>query len=222
MQIINRSGIYEIVNTVNGKRYIGSAKRMRYRLKDHRKHLRRQDHDNQKLQRAWNKYGAEVFRYRPLLVCSPENLLFYEQLCIDNLLPEYNICRIAKSSLGTKRTPEHCAAQSARMKGKRMSVEARARMSASRIGKKHSEETKRKMAIAATGRKLSEEIRQKVGAAHRGRKLTPEHYAALSAGRRAYWDQKITARSMSKTPDWATGLPLIGEGKIGQTLKEAS
>jgi len=27
---------------------------------------------------------------------------------------------------------------------------------------------------------------------------------------------------MSKTPDWATGLPLIGEGKIGNTLKEAS
>ena len=27
---------------------------------------------------------------------------------------------------------------------------------------------------------------------------------------------------MSKTPAWATGLPLIGEGKIGNTLKEAS
>ena len=27
---------------------------------------------------------------------------------------------------------------------------------------------------------------------------------------------------MSKTPAWATGLPLVGEGKIGSTLKEAS
>lgn len=27
---------------------------------------------------------------------------------------------------------------------------------------------------------------------------------------------------MSKTPAWATGLPLVGEGKIGNTLKEAS
>lgn len=28
--------------------------------------------------------------------------------------------------------------------------------------------------------------------------------------------------ALSKTPDWAPGLPLIGEGKIGRTLKEAS
>jgi hypothetical protein len=27
---------------------------------------------------------------------------------------------------------------------------------------------------------------------------------------------------MSKTPAWATGLPLIGEGKIGDTLKGSS
>ncbi len=29
-------------------------------------------------------------------------------------------------------------------------------------------------------------------------------------------------QTMSTTPAWATGLPLIGEGKIGSTLKEAS
>jgi DNA polymerase len=33
---------------------------------------------------------------------------------------------------------------------------------------------------------------------------------------------QFMVQTMSKTPAWATGLPLIGEGKIGDTLKEAS
>ena len=32
----------------------------------------------------------------------------------------------------------------------------------------------------------------------------------------------VLGTKRSKTPAWATGLPLIGEGKIGDTLKEAS
>ena len=50
--MIQQSGIYEILNTVNGKRYIGSAVNLAKRWKEHRTGLNRKDHANQILQRV--------------------------------------------------------------------------------------------------------------------------------------------------------------------------
>lgn len=43
------AGIYEICNTVNGKRYIGSSVRIKERWRDHRSALDGGKHENQKL-----------------------------------------------------------------------------------------------------------------------------------------------------------------------------
>lgn len=81
-----------IVNTKNGKRYIGSSLNIRKRLWEHRANLRHNKHHNPHLQSSWNKYGEQSFIYSILETCE-ENIRFdREQLYISSLNPEYNIC----------------------------------------------------------------------------------------------------------------------------------
>jgi group I intron endonuclease len=53
--------IYKIINTVNGKFYVGSTTNTRERFRTHRNKLRRNKHHTKHLQAAWNKYGESMF-----------------------------------------------------------------------------------------------------------------------------------------------------------------
>lgn len=54
-----KSGIYMIINNINEKKYIGSAKNIDKRWYEHRYTLNKNCHDNSLLQNAWNKYGKK-------------------------------------------------------------------------------------------------------------------------------------------------------------------
>jgi group I intron endonuclease len=54
-------GVYKIVNKATGQCYVGQSQRAKKRLKEHFRLLRWNKHTNQKLQRAYNKYGADNF-----------------------------------------------------------------------------------------------------------------------------------------------------------------
>lgn len=98
------SGIYQI-SFPSGRRYIGSAKNFAIRWRGHKTKLKAGKHCNRILQAAWDKYeGAALFER--LLICAPEDLLFYEQMAIDSLSPEINVLTVAGSSLGYKHTEE--------------------------------------------------------------------------------------------------------------------
>lgn len=196
-----RSGVYEIRNA-NGKRYIGSAVHLSQRWGSHRHQLRRNTHHSAHLQSAWNKSGEAAFNFYKLVICKPEHLLMYEQLCIDGFAPEYNICRTAGSSLGVKRTPGCRANLSASKRGNKYalgfkhSAESRAKLSASLRGKqnalgyKHSASALAKMSATHLGRKrptFSDEHKAKISAALLGRKLTPETIAKMSAAKKQWW-----------------------------------
>ncbi|QAU03926.1 hypothetical protein Henu6_gp121 [Acinetobacter phage Henu6] len=56
-------GIYKIVNTINNKVYIGSAKNFVERYKRHLKDLQMNKHINVHLQRAYIKYGEKSFNF---------------------------------------------------------------------------------------------------------------------------------------------------------------
>lgn len=49
------SGIYQIINLVNGKCYVGSAVNIKKRCYYHLRSCRLNKHHSKKLQRAWNK-----------------------------------------------------------------------------------------------------------------------------------------------------------------------
>lgn len=64
--LTNVWGIYKILNTVNGKFYIGSTNNLRKRLYEHYRELNLGTHTNKHLQAAWIKYGKEGFKFQIL------------------------------------------------------------------------------------------------------------------------------------------------------------
>lgn len=97
-----QSGVYEIVNTLDGKRYVGSAQDIPARWIVHQHFLRKGKHHSAKLQNAWNKYGEAVFELLVLEVCDRSRLYEVEQAHIDALSPEYNMTLIAESPRGAR------------------------------------------------------------------------------------------------------------------------
>lgn len=85
-----KCGVYLIVNTLNGNRYVGSSKNLYGRLYDHFYSLEHQTHHNKHLQSAYNKYGECNFMYCILEFCSEEHQYELEQSYISFMKPEYN------------------------------------------------------------------------------------------------------------------------------------
>lgn len=56
--------IYQIENLVTNESYIGQTIDFQRRIKTHINRLRRGQHENPKLQNAWNKYGEQEFHFR--------------------------------------------------------------------------------------------------------------------------------------------------------------
>jgi predicted GIY-YIG superfamily endonuclease len=68
-------GIYKIENLVNGKVYIGSSQDINKRWKQHLYSLRKGQHHSYHLQKAWEKYGEENFKFEIVEVVTDESLL---------------------------------------------------------------------------------------------------------------------------------------------------
>lgn len=106
------SGIYEIVNQVNGKIYIGSSIDIERRRNDHFNTLRNNRHKNKHLQSSYNKHGEEAFIHSVIQDGIPrEKLIEFEQYYMDlcdcyNPKIGYNLSPTAGNSLGVKHTDE--------------------------------------------------------------------------------------------------------------------
>lgn len=143
--MLPRSGIYEIRNIVNEKRYIGSAVDSRARQSQHFSTLAKGQHCNRKLQAAWNKYGAGAFAFTVILHCAKEHLIRWEQIAIDGHAAAvgwkemYNLAPTAGSQLGYKFTPEAIARMAARP-GRQWTAEQRAKVSDALKGRQKSAE----------------------------------------------------------------------------------
>ena len=86
-ELKQKSGIYCIVNTDNQKKYVGSSRNLYQRLQKHRAYLRKNIHENKKLQNSWNKHGEDSFQYFILEFCPEERLIEREQFYIDSIKP---------------------------------------------------------------------------------------------------------------------------------------
>lgn len=145
------SGIYEILNTVNGHRYIGSAVNLTKRLNNHKSMLSRGEHTNKYLQNAYNKYGIDNFKFTILLYCEKEELIKNEQYYIDKFDFEelYNIRKKAESNLGII-----------------VSEDTRKRLSVVGKNRKHTEETKQRISKSNKGKVISVAQREKISKAN--------------------------------------------------------
>ena len=107
----NEAGIYQILNTITGKSYIGSSIKIRNRVRAHLKALKRGNH-YYKLQSAWDKHGASAFSVVVLeLVTNTSELLKREHALIvehGTMSNGYNIVeQHGKNRLGATNTEEH-------------------------------------------------------------------------------------------------------------------
>lgn len=104
-----KSGIYQITNKINGRIYIGSAKRFIERWQSHTYSLRKQKHSNRFLQADFNKCGEEAFVFEVVEVTegkSKEERLLIEEGYIKQYYDSgnqcYNLCNRAISREGEK------------------------------------------------------------------------------------------------------------------------
>lgn len=154
-------GIYKITNTKNNKVYIGQSINIAQRWSQHRQHLNHNTHNNDHLQRAWNRYGSDVFVFEVLELCSKEKLNEKEIYYINkynstNFSIGYNeksgggcekMSEYVKQKLrkprSKPRTPEHCHKLGLAHKGQKPW----------NIGKTTPQDVRDKQSIAKKGKK---------------------------------------------------------------------
>lgn len=212
------SGIYKIENKINGKLYIGSAVNIEARWRGHRCDLEKGKHHSSILQRAWRKYGSEAFSFVSLMVCAKEDLIFYEQRALDVMLPSYNICRVAGSSLGCK-MPD---SMKEKMSNRVISAETREKLRAAalgntyRRGKKTPADVVEVIAKAKTGVPLTEEHKNKIREANLGHSVSQEVRDAISKAQKGNTHtrgRKVSEETKEKISKALTGRVFSEETK---------
>lgn len=180
------SGIYQIINTVDGKRYIGRSNHLDKRWKLHSWMLRTNRHFNPHLQRAYN-LDPNAFKFEVLEYCDVKDLNVKEVFYIAkykamDMAYGYNLCEGGKSSTGRVCTDETKAKIAAKAKGRKVSqdvIEKRTKTLRDRIAndpefaKYHYEYCTRGTKGKPSwnkGRKLSKETRLKLSLAQKGKK----------------------------------------------------
>lgn len=220
------TGIYRIQNTQNGKVYIGQAVNIHGRLRDHKEKLNTNKHNNEHLQRAWNKYGADKFTFSVIEECELDKLTEREQYWIDyyggiNSVNTYNQRdasshgthseetkqKISKKQRGVPKPPGRKVSEIGRKSlslahlGKHPSAETRQKMSLSQRGRKHTEETKRKISKKNKQRYIDNpELRKEVSKRMSGRVFSEEHRYKLGNSNRgkSYRDNKERTHKQSE------------------------
>lgn len=197
--------IYKIRNVVNNKFYVGSTVDSRKRFWEHRKDLRSGRHTAIALQRAWDKYGEDCFKFEIIeQLNSKEGLYPTEQKWLDEHFGKdycYNCSPNADTPMRNA-TPEMRAHQAQKTK------EWLERDGHPRQGMTHAPESIELMVANNRapkgenhyryGKTVSEETRKKIGDTQRGkpkgpgRTVSPEGKAkiraAAEAGHYSHWE----------------------------------
>ena len=133
----DKFGIYGIRNKVNQKIYVGqTGENFLRRFWHHRWKLNNNSHDNQHLQKAWNKYGGDNFEYIVLEVLNnKENLDSKEIYYIEQFMKQSLSYNILYGGGGRRGCP--MSENAKHIVGEKNRIHM--------TGKKHSEETRKKM-----------------------------------------------------------------------------
>lgn len=94
------TGIYRITCLENGSYYIGRANNFTRRFIRHKSDLRCGRHDNQILQRIFDKYGLEPLKFEVLVICKDPYMTELEQTLIDEYFNDSLCINLSRSSRG--------------------------------------------------------------------------------------------------------------------------
>lgn len=177
-------GIYRILNTVSGDSYVGSSCAIDKRWAKHRKRLDKGEHENERLQRAWLKYGKTSFVFEVVTLCPASELEREEQRAIDALPREarYNLADAAGSPMRDD------AGSPARERHRRAMAELAKDPAWLAVQKRNGERRSRdpawrkKNADAIARMAASREWREAQQAGVIARNVDPAYRAALAAG----------------------------------------
>lgn len=174
------TGIYKIINNVDGKYYVGRSLNVNGRVQFHFKLLSKNKHFNYKLQEAYNQCGRDNFRWEIVEECDSSNISEREQEFLNEckLDPNksYNLSYLS-DSIGAD------------------SEEIRRRISKANKGRKFTEEHKLKISLALKGIKrkpISNETRLKMSKSHKGKlvgELNPMFGKRFSDEQKQKWSE---------------------------------
>lgn len=174
MELTN-CGVYQILCTANGHRYIGSSQNIRKRFNKHRSTLRQGVPLHPILLNAWNKHGEDSFEFSVLLSCAPDELLIHEQAMIDSLKPEYNVLLLVVNS----------------PRGVKRSEQTKEKLRQINLGKKHTPESKEKNRRATSAQWATPEAKEKM----------IQGYKNLPTEVKQKRNEKIRLSCLNRTPE---------------------
>lgn len=168
----NDIGIYCIENKINNKKYIGQSIHIHRRWSEHKYELNNNTHDNDYLQKSWNKYGLDNFEFSIIELCDIDELddkeCYYISLYntfdrnhgynlilgggANRTISEETREKLRQANKRRKSFPD-MSGENNPMFGKHLSDETKEKIRQSRIGKKLSEETRLKLSELRTGEK---------------------------------------------------------------------
>ncbi len=210
--------IYKIINTANGKFYVGSTTNTRERFRTHRTRLRNNKHHSKHLQAAWNKYGESTFVFHVIeSIPEEQSLRAAEDVWLSEHVGKehcYNKSRYSDTPMRGIKKEDHPNFGRPKTEEERQAISVTLKKfyaqditNHPRFGKRHTEEVKerirqKKLANPTQhwlGKERSEETKKKIGDAQRGvskgeRVFTPEGLA------RAQENMRRNAREQKPMP----------------------
>ena len=195
------TGIYQIRNTINGKRYIGQSVDIEKRWQREARTV--SPSVNAHLLRAFQKYGLDAFKFDVLCLCTEEELSELECLLIEVLetyKPEngYNktlggdgwgrpteenrkkhslrMRGTGNPNYGKPHTEEHLR----KMRGRKCTPEAVRKLVEFNKQRIVSDVSRARMSASQIGRKHSEETKHKIASKHLGKKKSAETRARIA------------------------------------------
>ena len=203
-------GIYGIQNTITGEWYIGQSMDIAKRHRAHLRNLESGKHENEHLQRAFNKYGAEGFTFSVLEECPSAELDAKEIAWITEKDAHKHGYNMTDGGGG--------------IRGHHFSEEVRKKMSVSHKGQPVSEEQRQKMRLAKSGEKhhqwgkpIPEETKSKISNTLKG-----DGCFWFGKNRSQAVKDAISRANKGKAPCNRRAVRCVETGKVYESIRSAA
>lgn len=179
-------GIYKIINSLNGKVYVGKSVNIWKRWQSHKDKLVKGVHFNTHLQASYNTHGSIYFTCEVIEECAESDLSEREKYWIIQFNSKDNQLGYNKvdGGLGGTLNSESLEKMSNSLKGRKLSDETKLKISKALKGKSRPQEVKDRISSSKTGQPKTDIHKQKISDSLKGRPLSEETRLKMSLARK--------------------------------------